>query len=92
MYLVLVYDITMDEKGKKILPKVFKICKKYLFHIQNSVFEGELSEVQIMQLKGELSKHIRQDQDSLIIFKSRDKKWMNKEFWGKTDDTTSMFL
>ncbi len=92
MYLVLVYDITMDEKGKKILPKVFKTCKKYLFHIQNSVFEGELSEVQIMQLKGELSKYIRQDQDSLIIFKSRDKKWMNKEFWGKTDDTTSMFL
>lgn len=92
MYLVLVYDITMDEKGKKILPKVFKTCKKYLFHIQNSVFEGELSEVQIMQLKGELSKHIRQDQDSLIIFKSRDKKWMNKEFWGKTDDATSMFL
>lgn len=92
MYLVLVYDITMDEKGKKILPKVFKTCKKYLFHIQNSVFEGELSEVQIMQLKGELSKYIRQDQDSLIIFKSRDKKWMNKEFWGKTDDATSMFL
>ena len=92
MYLVLVYDITMDEKGKKILPKVFKTCKKYLFHIQNSVFEGELSEVKIMQLKGELSKHIRQDQDSLIMFKSRDKKWMHKEFWGKTDDATSMFL
>ena len=92
MYLVLVYDITMDERGKKVLPKVFKTCKKYLFHIQNSVFEGELSEVQIMQLKGELSKYIRQNQDSLIIFKSRDKKWMNKEFWGKTDDTTSMFL
>ncbi len=92
MYLVLVYDITMDEKGKKILPKVFKTCKKYLFHIQNSVFEGELSEVQIMQLKGELSKYIRQDQDSLILFKSRDKKWMSKEFWGKTDDVTSIFL
>lgn len=92
MYLILVYDISMDEKGRKILPKVFKICKKYLFHIQNSVFEGELSEPQIMQLKGELSKHIRQDQDSLIIFKSRDKKWMQKEFWGKTDDATSMFL
>ena len=43
MYLVLVYDITMG--GKKILPRVFKTCKKYLFHIQNSVFEGELSEV-----------------------------------------------
>ena len=30
---ILVYDIICDEKGRKILPKVFKICKKYLVHI-----------------------------------------------------------
>lgn len=45
MYVILVYDIICDEKGKKILPKVFKICKKYLVHIQNSVFEGNISKV-----------------------------------------------
>lgn len=27
MYVILVYDIVTDEEGKKILPKVFKICK-----------------------------------------------------------------
>jgi|GEM_PF-6887624 len=36
MYIILVYDIVMDDKGKKILPKVYKLCKKYLSHIQNS--------------------------------------------------------
>lgn len=92
MYIILVYDIVCDEKGKKILPKVFKICKKYLHHIQNSVFEGDLSNAQILSLKYELKDIIRKDKDSLIIFKSRNEKWLEKEMWGKEEDKTSMFL
>ena len=49
MYIILVYDIKVDEKGQKILNNVFKVCKRYLCHIQNSVFEGELSEGQIVK-------------------------------------------
>jgi CRISPR-associated protein Cas2 len=92
LYIILVYDIVMDEKGKKILPKVYKICKKYLVHIQNSVFEGELSESQVTKLQIELKKHIRTDMDSLIVFQTRNEKWLSKEFWGKEDDKTSIFL
>ena len=47
MYVILVYDIKTDNGGQKVLNRTFKICKKYLCHIQNSVFEGELSEDQI---------------------------------------------
>ncbi|MGL5084364.1 MAG: CRISPR-associated endonuclease Cas2, partial [Clostridium sp.] len=47
MYVVLVYDISGEDDGQRILNKVFKVCKKYLTHIQNSVFEGELTEGQI---------------------------------------------
>ena len=40
MYVILVYDINLENKeGQKVLRKVFKICKKYLVHIQNSEFE-----------------------------------------------------
>lgn len=92
MYIILVYDIVMDDKGKKILPKVYKTCKRYLVHIQNSVFEGELSESQVLKLKLEIKKHIRIDKDSLIVFQTRNEKWLSKEFWGKVDDKTSMFL
>ena len=92
MYIILVYDISFDAKGKRILPKVFKICKKYLFHIQDSVFEGELTLSQIANLEAELSKVIRKDMDSIIIFKSRNEKWLQKEFLGRQDDSTSMFL
>ncbi|MDL2310885.1 CRISPR-associated endonuclease Cas2 [Peptostreptococcaceae bacterium OttesenSCG-928-C18] len=92
MYIILVYDIVTDEIGKRILPKVYKICKKYLTHIQNSVFEGELSKVQFMKLKIELQEYIRKNVDSIIVFHTRNEKWLNKEFWGKEDDNTSMFL
>lgn len=61
MYVILVYGIICDEKGKKILPKVFKICKKYLVHIQNSVFEGNISKVNALALKKELDVYIRKD-------------------------------
>lgn len=94
MYVILVYDINLEEKeGQKVLRKVFKTCKKYLVHIQNSVFEGELLESQAIKLKAELDQYIREDKDSVILFKSRSQKWLDKEFLGKLeDDKTSNFL
>lgn len=92
MYVILVYDIICDEKGRKILPKVFKICKKYLVHIQNSVFEGNLNKANSLALQKELDVYIRKDKDSVIMFHTREERWMNKDFLGKTDDKTSNFL
>ena len=72
---------------------VFKTCKKYLVHIQNSVFEGELLESQAIKLKAELDRYIRESKDSVILFKSRSKRWMEKEFLGMIeDDKTDNFL
>ena len=94
MYIILVYDINLEEKeGQKILRNVFKICKKYLVHIQNSVFEGELLESQAMKLKIELDEYIRKEKDSVIIFKSRNQRWLEKQFLGKIEkDKTDNFL
>ena len=92
MYVILVYDIRLDESGTRVLRNVFKICKKYLTHIQNSTFEGELNLSSLNKLQFELNKWVRKDRDSVILFKSRDSKWLNKEFWGMEDDKTSNFL
>lgn len=83
----------MKKEGQRVLRKCFKTCKKYLTHIQNSVFEGELLESQLMALKKELDLYIRQDVDSVIVFKSRSKRWLDKEFIGRVeDDKMSNFL
>lgn len=94
MYVIFVYDINLEKKeGQRVLRKVFKTCKKYLTHIQNSVFEGELLDSQLMAFKKELDLYIRQDLDSVILFKSRSQRWLDKEFIGKIeDDKTSNFL
>ena len=89
MYIVLVYDVSQEENGAR---RWSKICKKYLTHIQNSVFEGELSKGQLAQLQKELKEYIDKELDSVIIFKSRQEKWLDKEFWGRKDDLTSFIL
>ena len=62
-------------------------------HIQNSVFEGELLKSQMLKLKSELNEYIRDDKDSVIVFKSRSQRWLDKEFLGMIeDDKTSNFL
>ena len=94
MYVILVYDINLEDKeGNRVLRNVFKICKKYLVHIQNSVFEGELLESQALKLKSELDEYIREKKDSVILFKSRNQSWMEKECLGMIeDDKTDNFL
>ena len=86
MYVILVYD--MDTKR---VTKMLKLCRKYLNWIQNSVFEGEMTEVQLKELKHKANL-IMGDEDSLIIFKNRDIKWLDKEIVGREKSSTSNFL
>ena len=51
MYIILVYDISLEGNGQKRWNRVFKICKQYLTHIQNSVFEGEISKADLFKLE-----------------------------------------
>lgn len=92
MYVILVYDIESDFEGQKIWRRTFKTCKKYLSHIQKSVFEGELTKSQIYELEIELKNNIRKKKDSVIVFKSRNRKWLEKEFWANEEDTSSNFI
>ena len=84
--MILVYDV--DQKRTS---KMLKLCRRYLSWIQNSVFEGEVSEVQLKQLTLE-AKEIMEDKDSLIVFKSRDERWLQKEIIGDERSSVSNFL
>ena len=92
MYIVLVYDVSQEENGARRWARIFRMGKKYMTDIQNSVYEGELSKGQLAQLQKELKEYIDKELDSVIIFKSRQEKWLDKEFWGRKDDLTSFIL
>lgn len=93
MYVILVYDIQLkDYIWNRVLRKVFKVCKEFLNHVQNSVFEGELAEGQLTQLKYELKDLIRDDKDSVIFFTSSKEEWLKKEILGVNKNAFSNLL
>ncbi len=76
MYYIIVYDIKEER-----VSKVLKLMRQYLNWVQNSVFEGELSDGQFERLKIEVRKLINSDEDSILIY-SMEQKWVNREVIG----------
>jgi CRISPR-associated protein Cas2 len=87
MYLILVYDV-----GQKRVGKMLKLCRRYLNWIQNSVFEGEITEVKLKELLHHARDIMESSEDSLILFKSRDARWMEKQIVGCERSSTDTFL
>ena len=87
MYVILVYDI-----GEKRVSKMLKLCRQYLNWIQNSVFEGEITGVKLRELKAKAKSIMDPADDSLIIFKSREEKWLDKEVIGNEKNSLDNFL
>ncbi len=87
MYIILVYDV-----GEKRVGKMLKLCRQYLNWIQNSVFEGEITEVKLKELKFRAQAIMDTETDSLIMFKTRQEKWLEKEIVGKERSSLDRFL
>lgn len=87
MYVIAVYDVAAERTAKML-----RLCRKYLHWIQNSVFEGELSELQLQQLISEAKEIMDENYDSFILFKSRHTHYMDKQLIGKTLNDAGQFL
>ncbi|MEZ0329214.1 MAG: CRISPR-associated endonuclease Cas2 [Dissulfuribacterales bacterium] len=64
-YFIVSYDIS----DTKRLAKIAKRVEKYLNRVLYSVFEGELTDRQLKQLRDEVEDIIMLDEDSVIYFK-----------------------
>jgi len=71
---------------------MLKLCRRYLNWIQNSVFEGEITDVKLKELIHKASGIMDMETDSLIIFKTRQEKWLDKMVVGKEKNEISNFL
>lgn len=70
---------------------MLKLCRQYLNWIQNSVFEGEITEVKLKELTLKAENLMKED-DSLILFKSKNEKWLEKEIIGRERSKVDNFL
>lgn len=87
MYVILVYDFKEKRVGKML-----KLCRKYLHWIQNSVFEGEISEVKLKELLQKANRLMEKTEDSIILFKHPSVVYMDKEVIGQERSSTDIFL
>lgn len=69
MFVIIVYDVSVDR-----VTKVLHFLRRYLNWIQNSVFEGEVTEKQLVEIEHGLSQRIKKSTDMvrLYILRSED--------------------
>ena len=78
MYVILTYDV-----NEKRVNKVCKYLKQYLNWVQNSVFEGELTTSELIEILDGLKDLINEDEDSIRIYIMRSETIINKLHIGK---------
>lgn len=77
MFVILTYDVS-----HKRVSKVMKICRRYLHHVQNSVFEGMMTESMLGKLKRDLDGAFVPSEDSICIYEIQNIKYTRKESVG----------
>jgi CRISPR-associated protein Cas2 len=77
LFVILVYDFNEKRVGKAL-----KIARKYLHWVQNSVFEGEITQANYTKLKMELQSVMNPNEDSVIFYTFRTQKYSKREEFG----------
>ncbi len=80
MYAIVVYDVHVDK-----VQKVNTFLKRYLFWVQNSVFEGEVSESQLREVQKYLENMLDPD-ESAVIFLLRSAKYVRRIQIGRSTE------
>jgi CRISPR-associated protein Cas2 len=72
-----VYDAGVERVGR-----ICKHLRRYLPHIQNSVFEGELPESKLAAMTAGLEKLMDTTHDSALLWVMRDVRWTDRKVIG----------
>lgn len=76
MYVIIVYDVDVSR-----VARINKFLKRYVLWVQNSVFEGEITETLLAELMKRIEKMV-QGTDSIIIYKLRTESYMERQLIG----------
>jgi len=87
MYVIIVYDAA-PKRGTKLL----KFLRQHLIWIQNSVFEGEITEAQFEIIKSGIKNRINKEKDSVIVYQFDSKNYTNREVLGVERNETDSFI
>ena len=86
VYVVIVYDMEADRTHKML-----KFLRRYLTHVQNSVFEGEVTEGTLAEIKSGIDDLIDSG-ESTIIYRIGAEKMVNRTVFGDDPAADDQFL
>jgi len=92
MVVIIVYYIAVYDFGEARVGKALKLFRQYLNWVQNSVFEGELTDSQFEDLKRKVHKLMDTEFDSIIFYSLSNERWLSRHVMGKEKNTTSNFI
>ncbi|MBN2694602.1 CRISPR-associated endonuclease Cas2 [bacterium] len=88
MFIILVYDVAENRCGKML-----KLCRKYIQWVQNSVFEGDITEGNYNKLVYEINRVIDKTAgDSVIIYQFQSLKYSKRLVYGLDKKDDLMFI
>ncbi|MFW5890861.1 MAG: CRISPR-associated endonuclease Cas2 [bacterium] len=81
MYVIVIYDADV-----KRVSKYHKLLKQYLFPVQNSAFEGIITQSNLCEMKKALTSINDKGLDSIIIYRISNIKFLKREVIGQTKE------
>ena len=83
MMVLITYDVsTTSAAGQRRLRMVAKQCQNWGQRVQNSVFEGDLTKVELKKVKETIKELIEEDKDSVRVYILRSDKYLQTEELG----------
>lgn len=88
MYVIAIYDVNAKRDVKML-----KLFRQYLFHVQGSVFEGELTPSKLNELEIKIQERMKdKSDDKVLIYKILSPKEIRKDSFGNQKDIETIIL
>ncbi|NPB07813.1 MAG: CRISPR-associated endonuclease Cas2 [Aquificae bacterium] len=88
MFVIITYDISDEQR----LNRVRKILRKYLYWVQLSTFEGEITEARLEKCLSEIKSVINESEDSVYVYKVPSRRILERKVIGIDKGMTDMVL
>lgn len=85
-YVVVVYDVQADRTSKFL-----KYLRRYLIHVQNSVFEGDLTEGTLEGVEGTLESMLESG-ESVMVYRMASESYVERSVFGDDPMDDQQFL
>lgn len=85
MFAIVTYDVNARRNSR-----ILKICRRYLNHVQQSVFEGMITEAKLALLEDELFHAVDKSEDQVMVYKFDSLRYTSKDIIGICEEDTNI--